>query len=351
MAGEVVLRIERSETAAGEKLRRGSTSVNQLRRNATFTVTCEAAGFPSIVPGAYFHCRTDSAAAGRRRGGPLKAFTAVTFPVASTSTKTVTSPCTRVCRAAAGYSGRVDEINFGSRSTFAMGAGAGTTGADTTGAVTAGAVATGAGAEGGAAGGFDMRPADVSRPAEGVPPMASGAEISVIAAADAPPFAALLLGALGVLIFKFGIAGRRDAAPSAGLPGAVALSGRRRFAALVRASARESGTTALVAIAGTAGGAASRTASAATGTGCSWLGSIAAVASAGAAGAGESVLPTAGAKGVVGRVSADMFIAGSGVDWRWLKYTTPQATARTTAPRPMISGVRPVEAATAAGWS
>jgi hypothetical protein len=79
------------------------------------------------------------------------------------------------CFAAGGYTGRMEEINFGSRTTFCADTGA--AGGAETGTV-AGSSATGG------AGAFEIRPEEVSRLAEGFPPTASVEEISVNGAAS-----------------------------------------------------------------------------------------------------------------------------------------------------------------------
>ena len=90
----------------------------------------------------------------------------------------------------------VEEINLGAVSTFGAATGAG---------------AGGAGADGGATGALEIRPAEVSKPAGGAAPEDPAAAIALIGSgASFKLFAKLFLfGALGVLNFKFGIAGRR----------------------------------------------------------------------------------------------------------------------------------------------
>ena len=75
------------------------------------------------------------------------------------------------CFAAAGYTGRVEEINFGSRTVLGADTGAGTRAQE---------------CRGGGDGGLDVRPAEVSNPAGGVPPVGSAAAISVTGVAPSP---------------------------------------------------------------------------------------------------------------------------------------------------------------------
>ena len=85
-------------------------------------MTSAEAGLPSIRAGEYFHCFTASMAAWRRNGGPLTASTLTTLPLASTLAFTTTLPWTFDCFANGGYTGCVEEINWGSRTVLAKGA-------------------------------------------------------------------------------------------------------------------------------------------------------------------------------------------------------------------------------------
>jgi hypothetical protein len=83
--------------------------------------------------------------------------------------------------AASGYAGRTEEINFGSRVALAAEAGAGAVTAGT-----AGAEPIVGKAAGGGAGGFEVRPLDVSNPAGGTAPDVPVDAISVIGALPSP---------------------------------------------------------------------------------------------------------------------------------------------------------------------
>src|SRR5712671_4969126 len=90
-----------------------------LRRNWIFILTCAEIGFPLRLAGSYFQFLTESTAAWRRYAGPAVARASITFPVASISAVTTTSPSTLPCFANWGYAGRVEEISFGSLAVIA----------------------------------------------------------------------------------------------------------------------------------------------------------------------------------------------------------------------------------------
>src|SRR5882672_1041663 len=132
--------------------------------------------------------------------------------------------------------GRVEEIIFGSRTVLT-----GETGAS----------GAGARAEGGGVGGFDVRPADVSNPADVDPPTASVEAISVKGAVPSPGLERSCFGALGEPIFKFWITGRREEERSGCLVTMEFFSCRRAFLCSGRPSVRMSEAAGLVTTAGT----------------------------------------------------------------------------------------------------
>lgn len=109
--------------------------------------------------------------------GPLSALASTTFPFASILAETATFPWTVEFLAAAGYAGRTEEINFGSRIRPAAETGAALATAGAAAAETALAKAAGGGD-----GGLEVRPLDVSNPAGGTAPAVPEEAISVIGA-------------------------------------------------------------------------------------------------------------------------------------------------------------------------
>jgi len=187
--------------------------------------------------------------------------------------------------------GRVEEINLGLLAILGAATGAAVGGAGTRGGRT----------EGGGAGGLDVRPADVSSPAGGTPPTASVEAISVIGVAPSPGLAIFLFGALGELIFKFGITGRWEDERSGCLVATEFFSCRRAFRGSGRGSGSESGIAGVVTTAGIAEAAATGWACS-TATGCAgvWVWAATCAAASGVASAGLGAVFAAGGTGVDG---------------------------------------------------
>src|SRR5579862_7115841 len=78
------------------------TAEAAFRWKSTLTCVCTAMGWPFNFAGWYFHERTESAAACRKRLGPETACACVTVPLASTRASTTTTPSTLLLRAIAG---------------------------------------------------------------------------------------------------------------------------------------------------------------------------------------------------------------------------------------------------------